>query len=48
MEPIKVQMDPEMVQELDEEVENHSIHASRAAAVREAVGEWIVRQGDGE
>lgn len=44
MEPVKIQMEPEMIQELDEEVANHTIHASRAAAIREAVGEWIVSQ----
>lgn len=44
MEPIKVQMDPNMIEELDEEVANHPIHTSRAAAIREAVGEWIVSQ----
>lgn len=43
---VSVMVSQRMVDDFDEEVEKSVVHESRAAAIREAMGEWMSERYD--
>jgi metal-responsive CopG/Arc/MetJ family transcriptional regulator len=41
---MSVMVDSDMLRDFDEEVEKSVLHTSRSSAVREAMGEWMVKR----